>query len=49
MTDGLGYRQLLPNAAVRSCIVEQDRAFARELVAHNIQCMKDAGCVKVRS
>lgn len=45
-SDGAGYALLMPAPATRAFILEHDQAFARQVVAHNLQCGKDDGCRK---
>ena len=42
--DGVGYKRLTPSTATSKFIVKNDERFARQVVAHNRQCAKDAGC-----
>lgn len=44
--DGVGYARLTPAAATRTFIIANDRAFAKQVAAHNAQCAKDEGCRK---
>jgi hypothetical protein len=46
VNDGAGYAALTPSPATRAFIVEHDQAFARQMVAHNLQCGKDEFCWK---
>lgn len=45
-SDGAGYEKLRPNAETRAFIISNDRPFANEVAAHNIQCSKDRACRK---
>lgn len=45
-SDGAGYEKLHPNAETRNFIINNDRFFANEVAAHNIQCGKDRACRK---
>lgn len=45
-SDGAGYEKMHPNALTRDYILTNDRMFANEVTAHNIQCAKDRACRK---
>lgn len=45
-SDGAGYEKMHPNAQTREFILLNDRPFANEVAAHNIQCAKDRACRK---
>jgi hypothetical protein len=45
-SDGAGYERLYPNAQTRAFIIKNDRPFANEIAAHNIQCDEDRACRK---
>lgn len=44
--DGAGYARLTPAPATRAFIIAEDRIFARQVAAHNLQCDRDAACAK---
>lgn len=46
VSDGVGYGLLTPSAATRAFIIVNDKPFARQVAAHNLQCQSDKGCVK---
>jgi len=46
VNDGAGYAALTPAPQTAAWIVNNDARFARQVVAHNMQCGKDAFCRK---
>ncbi|BCH59209.1 hypothetical protein RvVAR0630_18330 [Agrobacterium vitis] len=46
VNDGAGYAALTPAPETAAWIVNHDERFARQVVAHNMQCAKDELCRK---
>lgn len=46
VVDGSGFEMLTPSPATRKFIVANDLPFARQVVAHNETCARQAGCRK---
>lgn len=46
VNDGSGFSALTPSRETKVFIVNNDAAFARQVLAHNETCARMAGCTK---